>query len=386
MSWLEIRVRDPIIARDGRPFNAAQRRMRSLDWPYPSVLAGSLRTLVAKMAELPFTAEVAERLRRMEVAGPLPLVEGELYFPKPADCVVSAEGGVRNCYASRPREMGGGGCNLPDPKLLPDSKLLPAMVVAGIEDFKPAKTPAFWSKKQMAAWLVEEEYATPPDPDDVAPGSGFLKAPEQDQRTHVMIEAETGAARDQYLFQTSGLDFAERVTLAARSEGGDEQLAGILAGLDALHPLGGERRVAHWKHSGGAAWEAPASVVEAMGKTKLVRMVLATPAIFSGGWRPAWVGEDSRCELAGVAMRLTGVAIERWRPISGWNLEKSANSKPGPKAVKRAVPAGGVYFFEVEGDGDAAELARRLWLRPVSDADQDCRDGFGLALWGPWSA
>jgi CRISPR-associated protein Cmr3 len=147
--------------------------------------------------------------------------------------------------------------------------------------------------------------------------------------------------------------------------------------------------VAHWTHSDGAAWEAPGRVVEALAKTKLVRMVLATPAVFSDGWRPGWVGEDLRCEQAGVVMRLKAVAIERWRPISGWNLEKSAKSKPGPKAVKRAVPAGGVYFFKVEGGGDPAELARRLWLRPVSDADdrgQDCRDGFGLALWGTWSA
>jgi CRISPR-associated protein Cmr3 len=36
---------DPVIARDGRPFNAGT-RMKGLDWPYPSVLAGSLRTLL----------------------------------------------------------------------------------------------------------------------------------------------------------------------------------------------------------------------------------------------------------------------------------------------------------------------------------------------------
>jgi CRISPR-associated protein Cmr3 len=384
VSWLEIRVRDPIIARDGRPFSATQRRMRSLDWPYPSVLAGSLRTLVAKMANLSFTAGVAERLRQIEIAGPLPMVEGELYFPKPADCVVSAEDGVRKCYVSRPCEMGGGGCNLPGSARVRGPKLLPAMLAAGIEDFKPAKTPAFWSQKQMTAWLVEEKYATPPDPDDAAAGGGFLNAPEQDQRTHVMIEAETGAARDRYLFQTSGLDLAESVKLAARSESADAELAGTLAQLDAMHPLGGERRVAHWTHSDGAAWEAPGRVVEALAKTKLVRMVLATPAVFSDGWRPGWVGEDLRCEQAGVVMRLKAVAIERWRPISGWNLERSANSKLGPKAIKRAVPAGGVYFFEVEGEGGAAELARRLWLRPVSDGEQDCRDGFGLALWGAW--
>jgi CRISPR-associated protein Cmr3 len=50
--------------------------------------------------------------------------------------------------------------------------------------------------------------------------------------------------------------------------------------------------------------------------------------------------------------------------------------------VKRVVPAGGVYFFETV-DGSASDLADR-WLEPVSDDEQDCRDGFGLAVWGVW--
>jgi CRISPR-associated protein Cmr3 len=46
------------------------------------------------------------------------------------------------------------------------------------------------------------------------------------------------------------------------------------------------------------------------------------------------------------------------------------------------APAGSVYFFEVlEGAGDWAPDA---WLQPVSDGEQDRRDGFGLSLWGVW--
>jgi CRISPR-associated protein Cmr3 len=44
------------------------------------------------------------------------------------------------------------------------------------------------------------------------------------------------------------------------------------------------------------------------------------------------------------------------------------------------VPAGSVYFFELlEGDPSAV---LESWLRPVSDNEQDRKDGFGLALWG----
>lgn len=54
------------------------------------------------------------------------------------------------------------------------------------------------------------------------------------------------------------------------------------------------------------------------------------------------------------------------------------------------VPAGSVYFFEVSGDGDASELAKRAWLTSVSDYNRrkgafDREDGFGMAIWGIWS-
>jgi CRISPR-associated protein Cmr3 len=377
VSWLSITPRDPIVARDGRPFSATQRRMRSLDWPYPSVLAGSLRTLLGKLADLEFTARVSQGLREIEVAGPLPAANGHMYFPAPADIVVNQERAVRSWFAVRPRDPERGGANLPLPRLLP------AMLRRGVDDFKPVKGPAFWSLGTMVQWLLEDpEFAAPPQPDH-ALGGAYLRAPLQDRRTHVAIEATTGTAMESRLFQTTGLDFDEGLTMAARAENVPNDLAPFLDHLDALHPIGGERRLAHWKPGIGDLWNAPGAVEPALAGSGRVRMILATPAIFTGGWLPGWVNQDLSCVRAGVTMRLVGAAIQRWRPISGWNLESSETSRPGPKKIKRAVPAGGVYFFEVE-HGDPAELAR-LWLQPMSDEPQDCRDGFGLALWGPWS-
>ena len=111
-------------------------------------------------------------------------------------------------------------------------------------------------------------------------------------------------------------------------------------------------------------------------------MALASPAVFDGGWRPRWVqdgkppGLDPRDD---VTLKLVSVCVPRWRPLSGWNFEAG---RTGPKAARRMVPAGSVYFFEARG---ATSALARLWLRPVSDQEQDRKDGFGLALWGVWS-
>jgi CRISPR-associated protein Cmr3 len=150
--------------------------------------------------------------------------------------------------------------------------------------------------------------------------------------------------------------------------------------LNILHPLGGERRLVHWRATADDPWSCPEAVRGALKQSGQVRMILATPAIFSGGWRPGWLKEGliGRPPGGGPTLRLVGLTIQRWRAVSGWSLAQPR----GPKPVKRYVPAGGAYFFEVV-EGSAVDLAES-WLQPVSDDKQDRRDGFGLALWGTW--
>lgn len=393
---LTITPRDPLVARDGRPFGAgASERMRSLDWPYPSVLAGSLRTLVGKLAGGEFDRDTVEKLKELAVAGPLPVVDSELYLPVPADVAVHPDGRV---FAARPASLKDG-----EGTDLPHGKLRPVLLPLGDEDedFKPEPIPRFFSRDRLAEWLsapavpenftvATEEEARRSDPGD----TGFLPAPAKDERWHVRIDPETGTAAESELFMTTGLDYhlpaatggsSGVIRLAARID--DASIfEDALKGLAHLHPLGGERRLAHWERAGDAErWKCPDGVEQALGGADKVRMALATPAIFAGGWLPGWL-EDTPDGPAGVVpgasvrVCLVGASIERWQPVSGWSLE---TGRTGPKPVWRLVPAGGVYFFEVL-EGDAAELAEKCWLRSVSDGEQHRRDGFGLAVWGVW--
>jgi CRISPR-associated protein Cmr3 len=160
----------------------------------------------------------------------------------------------------------------------------------------------------------------------------------------------------------------------------------MAAKLDTLHPLGGERRLAHWKATAETGvWSSPRRIREALAAASRVRMVLATPAVFRDGWKPGWLNDElvGTPPGANVAVKLVGISIQRWRAVSGWSLlNDPPHQRPGPKPVKRLVPAGGVYFFEAV-DGKASDLADR-WLESVSDDEQDRRDGFGLAVWGTW--
>ena len=137
----------------------------------------------------------------------------------------------------------------------------------------------------------------------------------------------------------------------------------------------------HWQQEEAetTGWNCPAGIRSALATATKVRMVLATPAVFKDGWKPGWLTTGLEGDLSGVKLKLVGASNGRWKAVSGWSLAPPR----GPKPIRRMVPAGSVYFFEVEKPGDAAPLAD-LWLQSVSDDQQERRDGFGLALWGTW--
>ncbi len=380
---IELTCRDPIISRDSRPFGWQQgNRMRPVAWPIPSVVAGSLRTAVAKEAQREFSETTSNDLLQVAVGGLFPAVDGRLYLPAPADCVVHEDGRV---LRARPEEViEGAGCDWPEDDLLPVMVPLdPAE-----EDFKAKKGPDWWPSDRLAHWLTGQ---------DTQFDHTFLKAPEIEERTHVQLNPETGSSQEAMLFTTAALSLTHlpRYQDSAESEGLARRVNAIrlvtraaadgwagetLLGLNVLHPLGGERRLVLWKANPDTDWSCPGPVAEALGRTERVRMVLATPGIFKGGWKPGWLDEGRIGSpwAGGPRLALVGFTIPRWRAVSGWSLAPPR----GPKPLKRVVPAGGVYFFQVVA-GSALELAAS-WFRSVSDDDQDRRDGFGLAVWGTW--
>jgi CRISPR-associated protein Cmr3 len=434
--YLTITPHDPIIARDGRPFGIGQGiRMKSLNWPYPSVLAGSLRTLLGKLSGDNFEQEgTAEALKKITVAGPFPLLNEQIFLPAPKDILIREDGTKREAFSIRPMKPEPGcDCDLPECGLLPS--MLPKRID---EEFKPANIPSFWSCDMIAKWLCNatgDGFNAPPDLEAEKKRSSpcqkpkrtkkdlqkinFLSSPKEDSRFHAKIDYSLGSSEDGMLFETIGLDLSQKgridgMKLAAMVETElttqtsnevkelIKKYGRKVSEIDSFGFLGGERRLSHWKASDMAhnGWEIHPELEKALSnETKRIRLVLATPAIFDNGWFPGWLKPcDGHLEgkppgipdELNLRLILVSACTERWKPISGWSLEnwgaKNGRNgpKPGPKPIRRLVPSGSVYFFEIEGDGDAATLAKSLWLKSVCDHDQDRRDGFGLAIWGIW--
>ncbi len=380
-TFLQLTPHDPLVARDGRPFGAGQgNRMRSLSWPLPSVVAGSFRTaLVKSSGGLDFSRDIPQRLMQIAVAGVIPVHGGELYLPAPNDVVLAPD--AKQPLRVVPQPIAGG-CDLPEDGLRP---VMLSEAQAG-EDFKPAEVPAWWPVGKYADWLLGN---------GVCFDSSFLRGPHPETRDHVCLDAERGAAAEGQNFTTAGLNVTRlprfgvdgsrplherlaEITLSARITIPDSETAFTIGQQFGIwHPLGGERRMVHWQQCQQAVtgWSCPSGIRSALATATKVRMVLATPAIFKDGWKP----DLANGPLKDFKLKLVGASIGRWKAVSGWSLAPPR----GPKPIRRMVPAGSVYFFEVEKPGDAAPLAD-LWLQSVSDDEQERRDGFGLANWGTW--
>jgi CRISPR-associated protein Cmr3 len=371
-TWI-IEPRDPLIARDGRPFTADPgARAKSLPFPFPSTTTGTVRTRYGFSKSESFTQTLIDEVKTIEVKGPL-LVElnsnGEIsdwLLPAPADAVLLASD-EKSPYLKQlvPLSLPSGAFTDLDDDLCP----------IGFRHYdegskkKPLKdAPRYWRKEQFLQWL-----AIPQDRAITINELGH-SGPTPEARVHVGINPDTQAAIDGALYQTSGLEFT-------RKQDGKPLRLGlaVLSAVDvpsAFAPLGGEQRLSHWRASSAAFPDCPGEVCQAIKQNKACRVVLLTPAHFTNGFQPAWLLQSQH----GITPQLIAAAVGRPQVVSGWDYEIRQ-----PKPTRRLAPAGSVYFLKLNGDGDIDQWIKAIWMNCISDEAQDRLDGFGLAALGTWS-
>lgn len=369
---IEVQGVDPLLFRDGRPFGNEDGALsaKSLPVPMPGTFAGFVRTYLGNKAGWNWANDGPERALATPVLGPLMKRNGQFVFAAPADAVVFKNSNDQLAMMRlRPKPISNGeGCNLPHEDLLP---------LEVSNDVKPESGYHFWKWEDMERWLRDEEAIQAPEKIE-----GLVR----EDRVHVAIEEGKGTAKEGALFTVEYRSFLNK-----RWEHWDQKvredwslIAKIeteeTASLTGVGLLGGEKRVAQVEEldSSDVFPSYSKELNDAIKNSRHVRMILATPAIFSGGWKPGWLNDQLQGSPPGtdVTLKLISAAVKRREAVSGWDYKAR-----GPKAVRWLVPAGSVYFFEVVS-GSSEKLLQDVWLRPVHP--QDCEDGYGIALWGKW--
>jgi CRISPR type III-B/RAMP module-associated protein Cmr3 len=281
---------------------------------------------------------------------------------------------------------------------------------------KPVYSKAPPSKAKLQAWVAADWFrqylllqvsSAPPE----------VRLFDIEHRIGIGVDPETRAAADKRIYSAEHLRLHDGVRLWAaaglserdRAKNGNTDLSKL---VNKYLSLGGESRMCRIAKSAVEL----AGMIPQPPDGKLIKWVLAAPAVFRDGWLPNWIDEgDGQVRLKkGATERsateketekrkawrervrqmpdinacLVGACIQKPVHFSGWDLALETRDKNdtihhgGPKPTMLAVPAGSVYYFEAATTADGQALTKALHGRTQSDYFGE--KGMGLGFCGVW--
>jgi CRISPR-associated protein Cmr3 len=407
---------EPLLVRDGRPFNRQPGVMaNTLPFPFPSTTAGAARNRAGTQGDV-FTARGdLATLLRVGVRGPL-LVEftdieqWRLLVPAPGDALLLEHDKLLQCRRLQPLRPPDDARMTPFKKNDGKAQELELWPVGPVvyDPARPAKgQPAFWHWEVFENWLLHPENRL--DEALLTREELGLQALPQEERVHVALERGMMVAREGGLFETRGLEFlrqsehleqSRRLALWLAVEDGSTHYK--LEGKEGLANLGGEGRLVSWKRSNAQIPPCPPQLRQRIIEDRACRLILLTPAYFRLGYLPdiERLARENAGSLSQSQAQPTvrAALVQRPQVVSGWDVNRHSI-----KPTRRLAPAGSVFFLKFPDQATAKDIEpwiERLWMRCISDNSydrrttisqyepgeetQDSLDGFGLAVLGSW--
>jgi CRISPR-associated protein Cmr3 len=368
---LFIEPNDVLMFRDGRPFAGGDDHFaRGIFPPSPATIYGALRSHILSNCWSEFNKfkndqgqipeDVKKEIGTPTDLGSLALCQFTLakrngnnieqLFPMPKDVV--QEKGVED----------GKPCIL-TPLNLSNSKTITDLPAGLSNMWNPTEKPmeavsGFLSSKEMGNYLLG---AAP----SITEADKLFKTEERTgiQKNRETRSVETGRLYSVEYFRLNGdTGFAVEVDNT------------ILLPESGILRLGGDNRSA--MYAAGSWTEISVEPIKRkITDTKRFKLVLTTPAIFNKGWLPDWINADTmQGQINGIKVKLISACVGKPIGIGGYDFVKNH-----PKVMKKAVPAGSVYYFELT-EGDVDSLFKNVWLKSISD--EKAQEGFGITLIG----
>lgn len=363
---------DVLFLRGNKLFGDPGSYGESLVPPWPSVAAGAFRSRMLADDRVDLSAYAAGqvlhatlgtpktpglfRVIRFQIARRKADGSIELLFSPPADLVMNAQE-----------------CKVTSVRLLKPT--MPALGIWSSSQMSklPVLAESERSKLSAGFWLTEagwNKYLS-----GEQPLSSDLIGNDQlwciDQRVGVGLESDTGRAVDGRLFSMQAVTMKPDVGFLVGVSGAVPPDSGMVR-------FGGDGRAARiYPATPNIKVSNYADIV----RSRSCRLVLATPGIFSEGWKLPGVFSDNRFKLGNVSGRLVCAAIPRAEVISGWDLAKWQ-----PKSAKRAAPAGSVYWLdELDATPEALDklVEDGLWNEPCEDRHRRA-EGFNQIYLASW--
>ncbi|MCC7414056.1 MAG: type III-B CRISPR module-associated protein Cmr3 [Gammaproteobacteria bacterium] len=376
---------DVLYLRGNRLFDGAGVHGEALMPPWPSLVAGAIRSRMLADADADFEAfALGTRLADPQLHAALgtPAEPGEFriasftlgrrlatesehpapvepYLPLPADVVVTDEEQLGDATYLSPRELPVG-----------SSALLRRTAVHRVAEPRKPVTGLWLNGAGWNAWLARE----PITPSHLICSEALWRT---DARLGVAVDGNSRTAATGMLYTAETIALCERVGFLVGIDGAD-----ALVPVSGLVRFGGDGRGAA---IATAQVVPPVADLERIARDRRFRLTLSTPGVFPAGWQIPGTDDAGRWHGPGnVTARLVSAAVPRSGVVSGWDL---AGWKP--KTAHRVAAIGSVYWLD-ELEGDVALLrklaADGLWVCMDEDKCERSRraEGFNNVQIAAW--
>jgi CRISPR-associated protein Cmr3 len=356
---------DVMLFRDGKPFSAEEDVIASSIFPpFPSTFYGAIRTEILSRQNFKFQPlsqiknnpqylnQIDSLTQDLRIVGPFIADENRFeYFPIPRD-LVQIKGQDKKYVQLKPGIS-------PTFKSDLSADISPLWVKTNydehIEDSK-----GFISESELMIYLHGEG-------NDKWSILRLDEIFQKEERVGIKRSGATKTSEEGFFY------IAEFVRLSSQF-GFTLDIEGNIALPDkGFIRLGGESRAASYKRIGDRQWDDDA-IKKKIKETRRFKLYLLTPAIFNEGWVAQWMQNG---EKDSIKFKFVSACVGKPVSVGGFDIVENK-----PKPMKKAVPAGSVYFFELI-DGEVDELFKAFQFKSISDEKQ--KEGFGITLIGGWS-
>ena len=345
---IKIEALDTLFFRDGKPFT-----MGAETWgigifpPYPSVVYGALRSAYfsCQINRLKDAKTVNDPTRGLKIKNFYLQQNTNAFYPLPLDCVKEkgVKGKNKKVYILRPIELQSIS-NCPVKQLL---RPIDEKKVENIQD-------SWIDDDSLLSYLNCKE-----------DGISYIEL-----KDIVVSEPKIGIGRNK-LTHTAEDSMLYRVAMKRLK---DTALVVDFEGMNlpksGLMKLAVEGRPVHFEDIGNLEIKAPEI------NANIFKLYLSTPAIFKKGWLPEWIDEETLAgEHEGLKLKLIASSIGRVVYIGGFDINAGE-----PKPMRRAVPAGSVYYFKILNKDQNVLPIDVFHGKAISDVDKE--QGFGITYVG----
>jgi CRISPR-associated protein Cmr3 len=310
--------------------------------PFPSVARGAMR---AGWLYENGTADIADteedETKKCFISEYALLLNGEPYFPTPADYVLCENDKLKKCTLQ---------CN----DNLSNLKTTHQLWADDDGKLKPAEK-RYITREALECYLADDEIK------DSAALSDYIS---EENKIGIYRNRGTNTVKQGMLYNSP----------LKRLENGNNSAA-LVANFEGLVfrgliRFGGESKVASFTEWRGNI--SPGLPDGAVSKDGNFKVYLATPAFFSGGYLPAFLKEEN------TYAKLLTAAIYGYESIGGFDVKKKC-----PKQMLRAVKAGSVYYCKLK-ENTEENRQKVLSLHGKSISEFYAQDGFGICYIGKY--